>query len=104
MSYDNNPVDTPTNYGFTEAVGVIELSEPLYSFDLLAVLRNDDGYFLGTDSGCSCPSPWENHRAEDFTGPLTAEQAAEEITSLSEAAYGGVYDMYERDALIARLV
>ena len=103
MGYSDNPVDKPGDYGFTGVVGEIDLSAPDYSFDLLVVLENDEGYYLGTDSGCSCPIPWESHTAQDFTGPLTAEQAKEEIISLSEVAYGGVYDIQERDALLELL-
>jgi len=102
MSYNDNPVMEPEKYGFI-LVGEIELSPPSYSFDLLAVLKNEKGYYLGTDSGCSCPSPWESHTTEDFTGPLTAEQAIEEIISLSETAYGGPYEIEERSELISRI-
>ena len=58
-----------------------------YGFDILGVDIREDGIYLGTDSGCSCPSPWENHTKDDFTGPLTAEQAREEAMSLWENAY-----------------
>ena len=66
------------------------LREPNYSFDLLAVWRDETGFFLGTDSGCSCPTPWESHTAEDLTGPLTLDQAVEESASLWTNA--GKYD------------
>lgn len=87
MSYDNNPVYEPQKYGFDEVVGIAELAPPDYSFDYLAVLKNDKGYYIGTDSGCSCPSPWESHTAEDFTGPLTAQQVHEEAMSLLKNSY-----------------
>lgn len=92
MGWYYNPVSEPEQFGFDEFVGDAELYPADYSFDLLAVLKNDKGYYLGTDSGCSCPSPWESHTAEDFTGPLTAEQAREEATSLWSGGYGGGYD------------
>lgn len=97
MGYYDNPVDDPGKYGF-EYVGVIELSEPCYSFDLLAVLKNDEGYYLSTDSGCSCPSPWESHTVADFTGPLTAEQAREEATSLWQG-----FEPEEFNALLGKI-
>ena len=73
-------------YGiFKELRGPLELDlgyEP-YEFYLVGVWIDDAGdYYLGTDSGCSCPTPWEYYRPEALTGPLTYEQAAEEITSL----------------------
>ncbi len=75
-----------------EMIAEIDLSEPDYSFDLLGVWKGADGYYLSTDSGCSCPTPWESHTKDDLTGPLTAAQAREEATSLWEGAYGGGYD------------
>lgn len=82
MSYDDNPVTTPEKYGF-ESVGGLNLENEPYEFYILEVLKNEQGYYLVTDSGCSCPTPWEYTTVEDLTGPLTAEQAREEIISLT---------------------
>jgi hypothetical protein len=82
-----NIMYTPEAYGF-EYVCEVELSEPCYSFDCLRVLKNKDGYWLGTDSGCSCPTPFEDYHDEnDLTGPLTAEQVHEEANSLWDGEY-----------------
>ena len=39
-----------------------------YQFDLIGVRkRTSDGkVFWSTDSGCSCPSPWEDHTDADW--------------------------------------
>lgn len=60
-----------------------------YSWSIVAVWKSKNGdFYLGTDSGCSCYSPFEHYSTlEDFTGPLTAEQAIEEITSLRDGGY-----------------
>lgn len=72
----------PQDYGLT-LLGTVDLSEPDYSFDLLAVWKGKKGYYLATDSGCSCPTPFENYDSlEDLTGPLTASQAQEESKNL----------------------
>ena len=69
----------------------ISLSLPDWSFDLLGIDEREDGIYLGTDSGCSCPRPWESHTKDDFTGPLTVEQAREEALSLRRASgYGRI--------------
>lgn len=86
----------------------IELDNESYQFYILLVVKREDGYYLSTDSGCSCPSPWENHRfPEDFTGPLTADQAREEATSLIDVAREREYtegpDEYEAKNLLARI-
>lgn len=65
-------------------IGSAELSAPYYSFDLIgAWVDKSGGIYLSTDSGCSCPMPWENHGTiDDLTGPLTKAQAIEEAYSL----------------------
>lgn len=98
MSWDDNPVREPAKYGY-QFVTEGALAEPDYSFSLFAVLRKDDGYYLSTDSGCSCPSPWESHGADDFTGPLTAEQVHEEVYSLWKDSYNRVPEGELRDHL-----
>ena len=41
-----------------------------------------DGYYIGTDSGCSCYTPFEHYTKDARTGPLTREQMEEEVMSL----------------------
>ena len=86
-------------------VGEIELSEPCYSYDTLMVLRNEQGYYLATDSGCSCPTPFEDYRSlADATGPLTADQAREEVTSLWSQYGEDGYDRPAYEGLLAEIV
>jgi hypothetical protein len=50
-----------------ETVGEVEWTEPCWSFDLTVVWRDSTGMFYwGSDSGCSCPSPFESIRLEDL--------------------------------------
>lgn len=43
-----------------EIVGMIE-DEPNYSFDMFVVWKDKEGnLYYGEDSGCSCPSPFED--------------------------------------------
>lgn len=100
MSYDNNPYYHPEKLGLT-LVGSTELSEPSWSFDTLAVWKDDAGFYLGTDSGCYCPSPFESYNGrDDLTGPLTLEQAIEEAESIRANSYQPTYDQLGWDALI----
>ena len=78
----------------------INLSYPDCAFNILGVDIREDGIYLGTDSGCSCPSYWENHTKDDFTGPLTVEQAREEAMSLWENTYD---PRAERDVFVSAL-
>lgn len=59
----------PESFGI-EKVGEFDLSEPDYSFDIMAIWRRkqEDGtYEYGwlDDSGCSCPSPFETFYSVD---------------------------------------
>jgi len=65
-----------------EYVAVIELRNEGWDFYILGAWRDKDGFYISTDSGCSCPAFWENHTEEDLTGPLTYMQVKTEATSL----------------------
>ena len=57
-----------------------------YEFDITVVWHEAGvGYYIGTDSGCSCPTPFENYDGKaDLTGPLTKVQVLEEVKNLNE--------------------
>lgn len=58
-----------------------------YEFYTLGVWESEGNYYMSTDTGCSCPTPWESHSVDDLTGPLTYEQMAEEARSLAYTSY-----------------
>ena len=64
----------PEDFGL-EKVGEFEFSEPNWSFDTLVVWREGRGrYWIGTDSGCSCPAPFENITdVNELDGPYNKE-------------------------------
>lgn len=50
----------PSDFGL-EVVGEIERSDGCYQFDMVVVWKQTRGkYWIGQDSGCSCPSPFED--------------------------------------------
>jgi hypothetical protein len=58
---------SPEKYGLT-TVGEIDYSDGCYQFDLTVVWRDAHGrLFYGDDSGCSCPSPFEDMGLTDLT-------------------------------------
>ena len=77
------------NVSDLKMIDEVELSGEPWQFDLVGAWIDPTGtIWLGTDSGCSCPIPWENHlEIDSFTGPLTVEQAQEEATSLWECSH-----------------
>ena len=90
--------------GYYAPTHTIHLADLSYEFDILGVDIREDGIYLGTDSGCSCPLYWENHTKDDFTGPLTVEQAREEAMSLWENTYDSLYaPRAERDVFVSEL-
>jgi len=102
--YSDNPSYRPESWGL-KIIGEIELSEPNYSFDTLIIWKRQDGkVFYGQDSGCSCPSPFENfHSFSDMT-ELTKESLSTLRDILRESDYAmrnGAQDLlYKvRDAL-----
>jgi hypothetical protein len=77
MSFYN----TPEASGLKE-VGHIDLGGG-YEFDLLVLwVRESDGALLyGTDSGCSCPSPFEDQTVEGLTVLPPGECGLDELDS-----------------------
>lgn len=66
----NNIYLSPENFGL-EVVGAVDMAEPNYSFDMLVVWKDERGQFwTGRDSGCSCPTPFEEYNdVNDLDGP-----------------------------------
>jgi hypothetical protein len=59
--YYQTPYSNPALYGM-ERVDEIQWGTPDYSFDITCVLRrlSDGTLWYASDSGCSCPSPFED--------------------------------------------
>lgn len=79
MGYSNpDPYYQPEEFGL-EIVGSIDDPNACYSFDLLVAWwrREDGALFYGVDSGCSCPSPFEDVHSVDELTPITLETQAE---------------------------
>lgn len=63
-----NIYSSPEKFGLT-TIGEVDWSSGSYEFDLTVVWkRESDGKFVyAEDSGCSCPSPFEDTGIEDLT-------------------------------------
>lgn len=66
----------PENYGF-EQIGEIDWSSGSYEFDLTTVWRHtaSGAFYMADDSGCSCPSPYEDVRTLLDLTPIPRTQA-----------------------------
>lgn len=57
----------PENFGLTK-IAEMEWSEPCYSFDMTVAWLDSEGkLYWGSDSGCSCPSPFESQGLDDLS-------------------------------------
>lgn len=55
-----------------EIIGSLDDPEASYSFDLLVVWKHEDGrVFWASDSGCSCPSPFEDYTSLESLSEVT---------------------------------
>lgn len=72
---------------YKEAAYILGTYEVEWS--VIAVLVDDNNnYWVGTDCGCSCNSEFEyTESINDFTGPLTLEQAKQSVALCIEGDY-----------------
>lgn len=71
----------PDKFGL-EVVAEIVWSEPYYDFDLTVVWIDKDGtYYWASDSGCSCPSPFEDYNRLEDANSGTKWEAINYLTS-----------------------
>lgn len=90
--YYNDIYNSPKKFGL-EAVGTLDLAEPFYSFDLLLVSRHlETGkFYVNTDSGCSCPSPFDGVTLDKAGAPLDAHQTVKKVREIYNARYDQDY-------------
>lgn len=62
-------------------VGEIDYSDGCYQFDIRAVWKHEPTgtFYTCRDSGCSCPSPFEDYHSLDQLEVLNLEELEEEI-------------------------
>lgn len=71
--YDADVYYQPEKFGLT-LLDEIDDPQACYSFDILAVWQHEDGrLFWASDSGCSCPSPFEDFTSLDDLTPITQD-------------------------------
>lgn len=71
--YTNPGPDDP------EVIGFASETEMSYEFHEFVVLRKNDVYYWSTDSGCSCPCPWDEH---EFPGDFESGNAIQALNAL----------------------
>lgn len=91
----------PENYGFRQ-IGEVDFSSGSYEFDLTTVWQHVESgeFFMADDSGCSCPSPYEDVRSVDDLTPIPRLQVlVDHLNERNKDNYSG-----DRSGEIADLV
>jgi hypothetical protein len=80
---------SPERHGLTPVVE-IEYSDGCYQFDTRVVWRHDETGTLYTarDSGCSCPSPFENYASIAELDRFDADEILAEIDACDRYDFG----------------
>ena len=74
MSNDN-PYYDPEKFGLT-IVATVQWGERNYNFDLTVFWKDTEGQlYMASDSGCSCPKPFENVYDLDQLNKVTKHEA-----------------------------
>lgn len=111
MSWNTpDPYYNPEHFGL-ELVGSIEWVGESYEFNMTAVWKESRGkYYIADDSGCSCPSPFEDYtKKEELDGPMnkrSLESALRyRLKERTDSRYGRSLAELEKDIrdLLARL-
>lgn len=96
MGYYDTAINTQLERLGANTYTTLELEYGDYDYYDMIVMRAPDGYYISTDSGCSCYSPFESLTEEELIGPITKEAVLEEFESLrrkpAENLEPGKYD------------
>lgn len=102
MSYDKNVYYHPEKSGLT-IVDEIDTAGS-YSFDLHVVWVDDRGrFYFESDSGCSCPTPFEDYDLSNME-PLTNAQVRARIAALTPREYASDRERVEFVKLKADMI
>lgn len=98
MSWDNNPYYHPEALGLTffAEIGGYES----YEFDIMAIWEKDGKFYWAVDSGCSCPSPFEDFNSLDDLDSGNARKAIKAVQDYASESYrnvsGDAFSVIER--------
>lgn len=88
----SNIYSHPEKYAL-RTIGEVEWSDACYSFDLTVVWQdvNSGAFYYADDSGCSCPSPFEDTSREDLI-PIDRPQVLidhvnQRLTDMRDSSY-----------------
>src|SRR5260221_9559959 len=91
---------SPEKFGLT-VVDEIELDNESYRFNIRMIWRHEDGtLYTARDSGCSCPSPFEDYTELEGLERIATRQQVDEII---KEAHDSSASHEEKDSLAEKL-
>ena len=75
----------PEKFGL-EVVDTVDAGHS-YEFDILALFRRGDNFYIGADSGCSCPMPFEGVGVNDLTDISNLGSLLDEVATWADLAW-----------------
>jgi hypothetical protein len=110
MSAWENPYNEPAKYGL-EIVADIEWDDEAYQFNQTVIWKDKSGQlYYADDSGCSCPSPFEDYQDSSNLTKATRDEVIAHLLSKSLDSYSYSYGLstdqkqMRATAAIAKLV
>lgn len=76
--WDSNVYYNPEAHGL-EVVAELEFSDLNYQFDTRVVWSKDGALYTARDSGCSCPSPFEDYTSVEMLERVDIKELESEI-------------------------
>ena len=77
--HEKNAYYYPENLGL-KVVAEVEYSDRNYVFDTRVVWKDDQGnFYTARDSGCSCPTPFEDYTSKDSLDKLDYPELEREV-------------------------
>jgi len=93
--YDDDAYYQPEKFGL-KIIGGLNEPDLCYEFNELVVWQHEDGrVFFAQDSGCSCPSPFEDYTSLEDLTPVTTESW--EVFEKAVNEHGLPYHWHKRE-------
>jgi hypothetical protein len=103
-SYDANIYYNPEKLGY-KLIGVLEDADADYSFDTLIVVQDKatGTLFAAHDTGCSCPTPFEEIRGPGDMQPIRTSQDLAVYIAMNDSTYSEKWSLSDRLAIYRKI-
>lgn len=103
MSYETNVYYHPEKHGLTQ-VAMLDFSSGHYEFDYtVAWVDENKNLYWADDSGCSCPSPFENYTSKNDLRSGSVAAFRRHLIEREKESYGDYVSLAEVTNTIQRV-